>query len=456
MNLPFWSRLEAHGDAIALVEAASGRAVTYFELACAADEIARTSYQACEKALILLAPRLDIGAVTHLVAGWRAGHAVHLASDSLPGRAMARLLAAYKPDFVTLPDGKASRRYHTDRLGPPAFIDPALTLMLSTSGSTGQAKSVRLSKSNLAANAAQIVASLEVRPESRALLNLPLFYTYGLSVLTSHLSVGACVVLDERSYLNNALWADFTRRGCDELHGVPSSYAFIRSAATRGLSLPRVRTVSVSGGRLTAETGRWLYEVFGDAGASVYKMYGLTEATARATVTPPHMFGRKMDSVGLPVPGSSVSTTDAGEILIRGPHVMMGYARRREDLMAGDTQCGTLFTGDLGRLDEDGYLYILGRIDRQVKIAGVRLNLDELEHAFFAHAGAALVAQEETILILHESPSEEVAQTARAMARALRIPQQQLVCRRTPSLPRRPNGKIDYAACRSLAFARAH
>jgi len=179
-------------------------------------------------------------------------------------------------------------------------------------------------------------------------------------------------------------------------------------------------------------------------------MYGQTEATARMSILPPSALLAKLGSVGLPIRGGSFSI-DSGEVVYSGPNVMLGYASARSDLARGDEMQGRLYTGDLGSLDEDGYLYISGRLKREAKVAGHRVNLDEVETLLKQHGPTAALEDAGKILIFCEWGDAAVHSAAlRELARRLRFSMHAFDFRYVPALPVSSNGKIDYASLAAL------
>ncbi|GAB3865821.1 hypothetical protein GCM10027610_116700 [Dactylosporangium cerinum] len=171
---------------------------------------------------------------------------------------------------------------------------------------------------------------------------------------------------------------------------VPSQYEMLRRLRFDPWRYPSLRTLTQAGGRLRAELVRDFHDRMASAGGRLFVMYGQTEAAPRLTTLPADRLAEKLGSVGPAVPGGRLTvrledgteTTEpgvVGEVLYRGPNVMMGYAETAADLARGDEQGGLLETGDLGHLDEEGYLFIDGRLKRFGKVFGVRLNLDDIE-----------------------------------------------------------------------------
>ncbi|MBX5441065.1 MAG: AMP-binding protein [Solirubrobacteraceae bacterium] len=336
------------------------------------------------------------------------------------------ILAAYDPRYVVA-DGEVR-----ERDAAPAELHPDLRLLLSTSGSTGSPKLVRLTGRNLLANAAAIAEYLGLGPGERAIASLPLPYSYGLSVLHSHLYAGASVAFTPHSIIRREFWDDVRRHEATSFAGVPYAYAMLERIGMRDMDLPSLRTMTQAGGRLDPEVAlRYARRV------RFFVMYGQTEATARISYVPPQRLPEKPGSIGIPVPGGRL-TVDGGELVYEGPNVMLGYARTRADLARGDEQGGVLRTGDLGHADDDGFFYVTGRAKRIAKVYGQRINLDEVEAA--VDGPAAAVGGDDRIDVYAEREAD-----ARALAARFRLPPRAIRVHAVERLPVKPSGKVDYA-----------
>jgi acyl-coenzyme A synthetase/AMP-(fatty) acid ligase len=306
---------------------------------------------------------------------------------------------------------------------------------------------VRLSAAAVRANAASIAEFLELGPGERAVASLPLHYSYGLSVLNSHLHSGGTVVFTGESIMRPAFWQAFAAHGCTSFAGVPYAYAILRRTGFERLALPTLRTMTQAGGRMAPDMIAAFHHHLRMRGARLVVMYGQTEATARISYVPPDRLEEKLGSIGVPIPGGRLAV-DAGELVYSGPNVMLGYAQRREDLALGDVQGGTLRTGDLGHADDDGYFWVTGRSKRILKLFGHRLNLDEVEERARGRGPVAAVGiDDERVVIYRERGDEPPArELARTLSRAWRVPPGAVAVRELERLPLTGAGKIDYGA----------
>lgn len=447
----------------ALIEGAEDVVWTYGRLA---DEVAgrRDSLAGSEKSLLFLFCHNDLSSVAWYLAAVEAGHAVALLSDRIDSQLAANLVSLYRPDWLAgsltfhpeLYDSPDSGGIWRRKRPDPIPLHPELALLLSTSGSTGSPKFVRLRRSNVTANADSIRQGLSIRPEDVPIAHLPIHYSYGLSVVNSHLLAGASIVLTREGLVSPAFWELIRRHRVDSFSGVPYTYQMLRRLGLENVNAPTLRIMTQAGGKLDTGNIAHFHACMTGRRGSFFAMYGQTEATARITVLPSTSLPKKLGSAGKVIPGGSIRIHDEtgnpvaepdceGELVYTGPNVMLGYATAREDLVKGDELNGCLFTGDRARIDEEGYVFVLGRSKRDAKVFGLRINLDELE-AFVKRSGpAAAVSDSDRLVIFCEFGNEVVHGEIRAsLASTLKIHQSAFEFRRIDSLPTKDTGKINY------------
>ncbi|GAA4757640.1 AMP-binding protein [Citricoccus nitrophenolicus] len=419
--------------------------------------------------LVHLPLRRDLPGVLAYLATLEAGHVALVTSED--DRAAA-IRARYRPDVLFTRDAGAPFRPAGDGSSagpgtggygaPQHLLHPDLALLLSTSGSTGSPKLVRLSHHNLLSNARAIAASLRITAADRAVTSLPLHYTFGLSVLHSHLVVGGSVVLHGGSVLHEAFWEAVDGQGVTTLAVVPHMVELMESTGVLERAHPSLRLVAQAGGRMSPERILRTAALGRANGWGLAVMYGQTEATARISVLDPELAETHPDSVGRPVAGTSVdldttvpeAAAGTGEVVVRGPGVMMGYAEHPDDLALGP-MLAELRTGDLGRIDPEGLLHLVGRRSGFVKVMGLRIDVGAVEDALEGAGYSACVGGDGSVLTVAVAPQPgrgpgEVALDARqAVARATGLGPAAVavaVC----DLPRRSNGKLDRATAADL------
>jgi acyl-CoA synthetase (AMP-forming)/AMP-acid ligase II len=446
-GVPFVRAIARYGNRSALV-GPDGSTLSHIELAGRVRELAELIGPT--RRLVLVTGSNTLDAVVAYLAALHGGHPVLLATDHQHREA---LVARYDPDVVA-GDGPA---VDERRAGTAHLLHPDLALLLSTSGSTGSAKLVRLSRDNVQANATAIADYLDIRDTDRALLSLPIHYCYGLSVLNSNLARGAAVLLTDRSVVDPEFWALVHEHGATSLHGVPYTFDLLDRVGFGRMSLPSLRYVTQAGGRLAPEQVRHHAGLAERGGWRFFVMYGQTEATARMAYLPPDLAATHPTAIGVPIPGGAFEirpagdAPDTGELLYRGPNVMLGYAERPADLALGRT-VDVLATGDIGRRRPDGNYEITGRANRFCKLFGHRVDLDHVECLLREHGhDAACTGTEDTLVVAMTVREARDARAARnLLATHLPVPRRHILVQPVAELPRLANGKIDYPALARL------
>lgn len=265
-----------------------------------------------------------------------------------------------------------------------------LALLLTTSGSTGSPKFVRQSYSNILANAKSIAQYLELDETERSITTLPMNYTYGLSIINTHILVGATLLLTDYGLMQKEFWNFLKNEKATSFGGVPYTYEMLEKLRFFRMDLPDLRYMTQAGGKLSPELHRKFAEYAEEKGKKFIVMYGQCEATARMSYLPAEQSLRKYGSMGIAIPGGKftlvgvdgkeiIDSDAAGELIYEGENVTLGYAECGADLALGDERHGRLETGDMAKRDSEGYYYIVGRKKRFLKVYGNRVNLDEID-----------------------------------------------------------------------------
>ncbi|MDP9811378.1 acyl-coenzyme A synthetase/AMP-(fatty) acid ligase/surface polysaccharide O-acyltransferase-like enzyme [Rhizobium tibeticum] len=402
-------------------------------------------------------------AIVAYLAALRAGHAVAML-PSCDERLWDDFLCAFQPDFIFRPSDGRWRLIEEVRSGDSPAIHPDLALLLMTSGSSGTAKAVRLSYTNLDANSRSIAAYLELASTDRAALVLPLHYSYGLSVLNSHLIAGGSVFFPGTSVMDGDFARIIDENGCTNLSGVPYSYELLERSNFRAAEIKALRVMTVAGGKLNADLIRLYRDHMRTTGGRFFVMYGQTEATARIAFVPPESLSDEEERIGIAIPGGNLTLVDdegksiaqsgiAGDLIYRGPNVMMGYGMRRSDLARG-AEIEALNTGDMAVQEEQGFFRIVGRKSRFAKIAGHRIGFDMMEQALLREGIAAAVIGDDAGLQAYVIDANSVKRARRILAEASHLPANLISAAARDSFPRLASGKIDYACLQQDAQKR--
>lgn len=269
-------------------------------------------------------------------------------------------------------------------------VHDVLSVLLTTSGSTGSPKLVRLSKKNLESNARSIIEYLHITADERPVTGLPMYYSFGLSIINTHLLSGATLLLTPDSYVEREFWQFANENSFTSFSGVPYTFEIMKKLKIWKQSMPTLRTLTQAGGKLSNELLQFFIEKYDPQGVKFYLMYGQTEATARMSYLGPEYGLSKLGSIGKGIPGGRFSLVDddgrvivtaneVGELVYEGDNVSLGYAECAADLAKDDENHGVLHTGDLAYRDEDGFYFIAGRKKRFLKLFGNRISLDYVE-----------------------------------------------------------------------------
>ncbi|SCL26409.1 AMP-binding protein [Micromonospora inyonensis] len=449
--VPFAAALAGHGDRPAVITA-DGR-LTYRELASRVDEMA--ARLGPHRRLVLLAGANRLDELVAYLAALAGGHPLLLAPGD-NAAATEALIRSYDPDVVLRRAG-GTMVVDERRPGSRHELHPALALLLSTSGSTGSPKLVRLSRTNLQANAEAIAGYLGIRDTDRAATTLPLHYCYGLSVVNSHLLRGAALVLTDLSVADRRFWELFRAARGTALAGVPYTFELLDRVGFADMRLPHLRYVTQAGGRLDPERVTRYADLGRRSGWDLYVMYGQTEATARMAYLPPHLAATRPEAIGVPVSGGSFRLRplpdrpepDTGELVYTGPNVMLGYAEDPADLALGRT-VEELRTGDVACRAPDGLWEIVGRVGGFVKVYGLRVELRRVEERLRAAGVSAYCAGTDRELVVGAEAPAEADDVRRLAAAAAGLPARAVRVHVLAELPRLGNGKPDLLALLAL------
>lgn len=352
----------------------------------------------------------------------------------------------------------------------PAVAEDALAMLLFTSGSTGRPRGVILTHRNLLANARGIIAALGIVPDDRVMCVLPFQYSFGVSLVTTHLMQGGSLVLDSRFMFPDKVLAHLQETECTGFAGVPSHYqSLLRRSKLKQLSFPSLKWVQQAGGRLAPELVDELRAAL--PGVKVHVMYGATENTARISCLPPERLDDKRGTAGRPIPGVTVAILDdamqpvpagqPGRVCVRGDSASPGYFR--EEAATRETfRDGWLLTGDIGTLDADGYLTIIDRVGDFLKCGGTRTSVKVVEDALLHCPDVVEVAVlgvpdemmgEAVAALVVARPGAETAvlDVLRAIAKEkLPLPLQPRHLKRVDALPKSEAGKVQRKQLRAL------
>ncbi len=395
----FYNLYGKYGSALAFIDD-RGQSITYQELDAWTGEMGAVFGG---RALAFCLCENSMGSAMGYLACLKNRVVPLLLDRKIDGELLRHLLEVYQPSFLYYPSDMEGQfegyiplreAYHYILAQAKEPVETALHedlgLLLTTSGSTGSPKLVRQSYRNIQSNAEAIAEYLELDANERPVSTLPMNYTYGLSIINSHLQVGATILLTDKTMMMKAFWEFMKSQKATSFGGVPFTYELLKKVRFFKMDLPDLRYMTQAGGKLSPELHREFAQWAMEKGKKFIVMYGQTEATARMGYLPAEKSLEKYGSMGYAIPGGRFLLIDVdgkpieeaekvGELVYEGDNVTLGYAQCREDLAKGDERKGRLVTGDMAKRDEDGFYYIVGRKKRFLKIFGNRVNLDEVD-----------------------------------------------------------------------------
>ena len=396
MQNTMW-RFKDYGNAVA-AEADDGSKITYAQL----DELASDLCAITDRSLVFNLCTNSIGSLAGYAAMINAHIVPVMIAADLDRDLLNGLIDEYHPEYIWLPNSQLPSFEQTEEVfsaygysllktsEPHHEMCDELALLLTTSGSTGSFKLVRQSYRNIQANTESIVEYLNLDHTERPITTLPMNYTYGLSIINTHLWVGAKILMTDKTLAQREFWEFFREKEATSFGGVPYTYEILKKLRFFRMDLPSLRYMTQAGGKLTPELHKEFAEDSIAKGRDFIIMYGQTEATARMAYLPTEKSLEKYGSMGIAIPGGRFDLVDTdgslitepdkvGELVYYGDNVTLGYAECLADLAKGDERHRKLVTGDMAKMDADGYFYIVGRKKRFLKMFGKRVNLDEID-----------------------------------------------------------------------------
>lgn len=442
----------------------SGEQLSYGELQALSDRI-KAHIDSHELVFCLCGN--TVGSLAGYVTFMNNDNATLLLDAHIEQSAFDTLYATYQPKYVWAPEGFTTPDCATIAFEERGYklwlfednhthVSDKLALLLTTSGSTGSPKLVRLSKENVRSNALSIIEYLHITAEERPVTSLPMYYSFGLSIINSHLLMGATILLTEASYVERDFWKFANENGFTSFSGVPYTFEIMKFMKLWKQPMPSLRTLTQAGGKLSNELLQFFVEKFQPQGVNFYLMYGQTEATARMSYLEPEFSISKLGSIGKGIPGGTFSLMDAdgkvvegsdivGELVYTGANVSLGYAECAEDLIKGDENNGVLRTGDLAYRDQDGFYFIAGRKKRFLKLFGNRVSLDYVETLLKPMLTECVCVGNDSKLIVYTTSKDfDESAIIDYIVERTKILRTVFSVRHIDEIPRSETGKIQY------------
>lgn len=470
--MSFFNTLEKYGPKTALITE-TGKAVSYQSLIETADKIAGAIGK---RSLVFCLCSNNVESVAGYIGFLRAHVVPILINPDVDKDLYTNLEQTYQPSFIWAPknffentdvaNGEPVYTFEKYALTKTTYntnhdLYTELALLLTTSGSTGSPKLVRQAYKNIESNTESIIEYLEITENDRAITTLPLSYTYGLSILHTHLATGATIILTDASLMSKTFWTLLKEQKATTFGGVPYTYEMLKKLRFARMELPSLSYLTQAGGKLSKELSLEFATVCKEKGIKFIVMYGQSEATARMSYLPWEYAISKAGSMGIAIPhgkfvlldveGNEITTPHVmGELEYFGDNVTLGYAEGIEDLAKGDERHGVLQTGDMAEMDEDGFFYIVGRKKRFLKIYGNRVNLDEVEGLLKSNGYDCAVGGVDDHMKIFATDETKLDEVKRFVSEKTGLNPNAFTSVHISEIPRNEAGKILYANLEEL------
>ncbi len=411
----------------------------------------------------------DLGGITGYLA-LLAGQSVPLMLNaSIDEGQLQQLIRRYKPKYLWSSEARSEtiknascvmcfRGYCLIELqGSEIEIHPSVSLLLATSGSTGSPKFVKLSLKNILSNAESIAKYLGLDQDSIPITTMPPSYSYGLSIIHSHVIVGATIAVTNKTLFDKGFWDFFKASRATSFNGVPFHYDILKKLRFFKMDLSDLTTLTQAGGKMDPKISLEYAKFCKLSGRRFIPMYGQTEASPRIAYLPSEVSISKPASIGIPVPGGEIWLEDGngeviyrenvvGELVYKGPNVFLGYAKSYKDLDTGDEQFGILRTGDLAKVDNEGYYFIVGRKTRFIKLFGHRVSLQDIENLLLKNGFEVVCGgTDDFIEVFTNSLSvDQGSEIKGLMIELFKVPPRSVSVYGLSNFPRNDYGKIQY------------
>jgi len=469
-----FEKLERYSSRIAVINR-NNEALTFIDLIKMSKQI---GLNVKKRSLIFLLGENSIESLAGYIGFINSGSVIMLINSEINDDDLFTLYNKYLPDFLwcskKISLNLTGKNFSTifdigefqllkNKKKIPFLMDENLMLLLNTSGSLGEPKCVKLTYENVKKNSLAIIDYLKIDSEDRTITTMSMNYSYGLSIINTHLITGASIILNKKTLIDNDFWKIFYKNKVNNFNGVPYTYEIIKRIGYSKLFLNKIKYITQAGGKMNENIISEISESSIKSGSKFYVMYGQTEASPRMSYINVNDYPEKRGSIGKPIKGGKFSLQDdegneikknekTGELVYYGKNVFTGYSFDFHDLNKKNEIRNKLQTGDLAKRDTEGYYYIVGRKKRFIKLYGDRINLDYLEIKLKSkNFKTACIGNDNQLIIFCELKKNEKL-NKNEISKIINVPQSRFKLIELESLPLNENKKISYVKLNKMAI----
>ncbi len=376
--------------------------INFKDLCSLADKIKIFSK---ERPFIFLLCSNGIETLATYIASLKNNAVIFLIDSNIRDEQLVNLINIYYPNYIVKPKKQSfldikflkiqtfiNYEIFKNKINKKFKLHKDLSLLISTSGTTGSSKLVKLSFENIQNNTNNIIKFLNIQKKDKAITTLPFSYVYGLSIINTHLFSGASIVLNKDSIVQKSFWTKISKLNINNFGGVPYTYEILDKIKFYNKDLYNIKYTTHAGGKLNKDLWKKIVCNYKKLNIQFISMYGSSESTARMSYIPWKYSQKKMGSIGKPIPGGKFLIKDSkgkrilkynkvGNLYYKGKNIFMGYSNKIEDLQKKNKNNNLLMTGDKAYRDKDNFFYLVSRDERFAKIFGHRINLSEIENS---------------------------------------------------------------------------
>lgn len=422
-----------------------------------------------KRSLILIISENSIGSLLSYIFCILDNHVAIIIDSKTKKKNIIKIFKKYNPNYIFVSKSNFSfmkrfcnKQYSfceyillKNKFSKKIVLNKDLSILLSTSGSMGSSKFVKLSKINIKFNADSIIKYLKIIKNDAAITNLPISYSYMLSIINTHLEVGGRIVVTDRSIIEKEFWKIFNNNRITSFNGVPYTFEILKKIGMNKVNSGSLRYITQAGGKLDDDIMKKLSFFCRINKISFFSMYGQTEASPRISYLDPKFLENKIGSIGKEIPGTKIYLVDdnnvkiskpftKGEIVAKGKNIFMGYSNNYKDLKKPNSEKLTLKTGDLGYFDNDGFFYISSRVNKIAKIYGNRIDIGVLETLMGKKGFNVVCTSNNKIIFTFYENKYNRNILSKAISSITNLNERSFEFIKLKSFPRTSNNKISY------------